>query len=57
MTDELETLRAFAEQMAKMPARRAELIHKERATGHTWREIAAALDMTEQGARKAAGHE
>jgi DNA-directed RNA polymerase specialized sigma24 family protein len=49
----LEALKRFNDIMQGVPARRAELILAARAAGHTWRDIAEALDMTEHGAIKA----
>lgn len=54
MDDTLEVLKSYNERMQRMPSRRAELIQEAREAKHTWREIAAALDMTEHGAIKAA---
>jgi len=57
MTDEtLSILHSFNQRMARMPSRRAELIAEAREAGHTWREIAQELGMTEHGAIKAAKH-
>lgn len=51
--DTLDILKSYNERMQRMPSRRAELIQEAREARHTWREIAAALDMTEHGAIKA----
>jgi DNA-directed RNA polymerase specialized sigma24 family protein len=51
--DTLETLHAFNERMKTMPARRAVLIEEAREAGHTWREIADVMGITEHGAIKA----
>ena len=42
--------------VAKLTARRNELIRQARSEGHTWRSIAQAAGMTEQGARFAIGY-
>jgi DNA-directed RNA polymerase specialized sigma24 family protein len=49
----LDDLEAFNARMAKMPARRAELILEARAAQHTWPEIAERLGMTVHGAIRA----
>lgn len=51
--DPLAALSRIQEQMLNLPARRAELIVEARSAGHTWRQIADALGMTEHGALKA----
>jgi len=58
MTDDtLDILHSFNERLNRMPSRRAELIAEAREAGHTWREIAQALGMTEHGAIKASKRE
>lgn len=51
--DTLQTLHAFNERLKAMPARRVTLIEEAREAGHTWREIAEAMGITEHGAIKA----
>lgn len=43
----------MAELQRTLPDRRAQLVHKARQHGLTWREIALILNMTEQGLIKA----
>ena len=51
--DTLSTLHSYNERMKTQRNRRAELILEARTAGHTWREIAETLGMTEHGAIKA----
>lgn len=52
--DTLDTLASFQLRLVAMPPRRAILIRECLDDGDTWQQIADALDMTIQGARKAA---
>lgn len=45
--------RRLSAEVADLYAQRAALIQRARADGHTWAEIADALDMTTHGAIKA----
>ena len=55
--DTIDILKSYNERMQRMPSRRAELIAEAREAGHTWREIAGVLGMTEHGAIKASKRE
>jgi DNA-directed RNA polymerase specialized sigma24 family protein len=53
MTTTLTDLTSLQARIESLPAQRAALILRAREEGHTWRDIAESLGMTEHGAIKA----
>lgn len=53
-SQDLDNLRALQKHMNHLPAKRAKLIATCRTNGHTWTEIASAMNMSHPGAMKAA---
>lgn len=56
LTDLTATTAELEATTTRLTARRNELIRQARSNGHTWREIALAAGMTEQGVRFAIGY-
>lgn len=45
----IQRLRELEAEYASFPDRRAKAVHEAREAGHTWREIADAIGMTQNG--------